>query len=172
MWGKDDPKKDDPYPLKDEILLAGIPFVRHLRYKADGSSDGVVWTRISHAYIRDVISKGEYTSYLQSCVQATNDFSLGLSNKPLYASNSRAIIDSEFKAGFVSVTARPSTQESSMTAPGSAAKRMAAPGKSPQKGRHKSARGGVPFICEECRDGSHTVPLGCRGPKAMEGARA
>lgn len=174
VWGKDDPKKDDPHPLKDESLLAGIPFVRQLRYKADGSSDGAAWTRISHAYIKDVINKGEYTSYFQGCVQAINDSSIGLSNKSLYASDSREIKDSEFNAGFASVTARPSTKESSATAPGRAAKGMTAtaPAKLPQRGRTKPARGGVPLRCKECPTGSHTVPLGCRGPKATEGPRA
>lgn len=62
-WGKNDKKKDDPYPLRDDNLSAGVPFVRQLRYRADGSGDGVAWTRISHAYIKDIINKGEPTTY-------------------------------------------------------------------------------------------------------------
>lgn len=63
-WGKDDKKKDDPHPLKDDNLSAGVPFVRQLRYKADGSNDGVTWTRISHAYIKDIIATGEPNGHL------------------------------------------------------------------------------------------------------------
>lgn len=59
VWSRSGTKaEDDPYPLDNENMSAGIPFVHQKRYSIDGSPNGEVWTRISHAYIRDVIKKG------------------------------------------------------------------------------------------------------------------
>lgn len=57
-WGKNDKKKDDPYPLKDDELAAGVSFVRKLSYQSDGTPE-VTWARIAHAYIQDVTTQGE-----------------------------------------------------------------------------------------------------------------
>jgi hypothetical protein len=54
-WGIKDKKKDDPYALDDDTLSAGIPFIRTL-------ANGGTWTRISTAYIQDVIRTGKSTS--------------------------------------------------------------------------------------------------------------
>lgn len=64
VWNKTDKTKDDPYPLDDENFSAGIPFLKHIRYRSDGSADGQVWTRISHDYIRDFIKEGKSSDTL------------------------------------------------------------------------------------------------------------
>lgn len=58
VWNNLGKDKDDPYPLDDEKMSAGIPFLKQIRRKDDGSVDGVKWTRISHGFIRDVLEKG------------------------------------------------------------------------------------------------------------------
>lgn len=57
VWNKDGKDKDDPYPLDDENMAAGIPYLKQTRYEDDGST-GAEWTRISHAFIKDFIEKG------------------------------------------------------------------------------------------------------------------
>lgn len=59
-WNRSGKNLDDPYPLDDENMSAGIPFIKKTRYRDGGSSDGEEWTRISHTFIRDYIKKGKY----------------------------------------------------------------------------------------------------------------
>ncbi|KAL2272414.1 hypothetical protein FJTKL_06582 [Diaporthe vaccinii] len=53
VWHKQGKDKDDPYPLDDENMSAGIPFLKQTRRRDDGSA-GAEWTRISHAFIKRI----------------------------------------------------------------------------------------------------------------------
>lgn len=66
VWNIDGRDKGDPYPLDDQSMSAGIPFLRQTRTRDDGSIDGEEWTRISHNFIRDYIKKGKKI-YLSEC---------------------------------------------------------------------------------------------------------
>lgn len=60
VWHQSGKKKDDPNPLDDDDLSAGIPFVKQIRYGDDGLKNGEEWTQISHDYIKDIIKKGMF----------------------------------------------------------------------------------------------------------------
>lgn len=62
VWNKHGKNEDDPYPLDDENMSAGIPFLKQIRYSDYGSTEGAEWTRISHAFIRDFIEKGRFNT--------------------------------------------------------------------------------------------------------------
>lgn len=59
VWNNRGKEKDDPYPLDNEKMSAGIPFLKQIRYRDDESVGGATWTRISHNFIRDVLEKGK-----------------------------------------------------------------------------------------------------------------
>jgi hypothetical protein len=169
--GKNIKQKDDPYPLKDEKLAAGVSFLRKLEYKPDGTPI-VTWTRVAHAYIQDVTARGESTRAPQ-CLQVTN-FSTGASDKPITAKGAQAWTNSQFHTEFESVVTSTNTQQSTATSHGQAAKATPAPPKRAQNDSSKPSTDGMPLGCKECSPGAHmhTVPLGCRGPKATESPRA
>lgn len=58
VWNNRGKNQDDPYPLDNEKLSAGIPLLKQKRYRDDESVDGAEWRLISHAFIRDVLEKG------------------------------------------------------------------------------------------------------------------
>lgn len=65
VWNRSGKGKDDPYPLDDENMSAGVPFLKQTRYRDDGPSDGEEWTRISHTFIKDFLKKGK-SEYVHS----------------------------------------------------------------------------------------------------------
>ncbi|KAG6358644.1 hypothetical protein INS49_012162 [Diaporthe citri] len=67
VWNTSGKGKDDPYPLDDENMSAGVPFLKQTRYRDDGTPDGEEWTQISHTFIKDFIKKGK-SAYVYSVI--------------------------------------------------------------------------------------------------------
>lgn len=99
-WGKNDKKKGDPYPLKDDELAAGVSFVRKLSSKPDGTPE-VTWARIAHAYIQDVTTQGR-SIHTPQCLQVTN-LAFGASDRSIIADTAEVWTNSSFHDEFESV---------------------------------------------------------------------